>query len=363
MNDEKEIYRTENLPVFQNRMFLNRPEALACPRGDVSLVQNLRTGLVYNRAFKTELMKYDSDYQNEQAFSGVFRGHLDEVTTIVQRYFCNRTIIEVGCGKGHFIEHLLSLGFSITGLDPAYEGNNPNIIKASFDPSLGLAADGIILRHVLEHVSDPLAFLTSIYNTNGGKGKVYIEVPCFESICRQRAWFDIYYEHVNYFQQNDFLRMFDIVYEIGHVFGGQYLYVVADLSTLHPPTFCVKNRVGLPSDFLEGIERFSTIIKTYKMKYGKQKSTAIWGGASKGVIFSLFMQRAGTPIDIVIDINPTKQGKYLPASGLIVQSPQKAMKLLEPGTPVFVMNPNYLDEIISQSGNQYRYVKVQHDPL
>lgn len=157
--------------------------------------------------------------------------------------------------------------------------------------------------------------------------------------------------------------MFDIVYEIGHVFGGQYLYVVADLSTLQIPTFSEENRVELLSDFLAGIEYFSTIIKTHKMKYGRGHSTAIWGGASKGVIFSLFMQREGTLIDIVIDINPTKQGKYLPASGLIVHSPIEALKLLEPGTPIFVMNPKYLDEIISQAGKQYRYVKVKHDPL
>lgn len=81
-----ELYRAEQLPVFQNRMFRTEAEATACARGDVVLVQDSRTGLVFNATFRPELMQYDTDYQNEQALSAVFRTHLDEVTRIAERH-------------------------------------------------------------------------------------------------------------------------------------------------------------------------------------------------------------------------------------------------------------------------------------
>jgi SAM-dependent methyltransferase len=122
-------------------------------------------------------MQYDADYQNEQAVSSVFRAHLDEVAAIIQAHFKGQTLIEVGCGKGYFLEHLLTQGFAITGLDPTYEGDSPHVIKEYFTPEIGLSADGIVLRHVLEHVRDPVGFLRHIRDSNGGAGRIYIEVP------------------------------------------------------------------------------------------------------------------------------------------------------------------------------------------
>ena len=92
-----------------------------------------------------------------------------------------------------------------------------------------------------------------------------------------------------------------------------------------------------------------------------EKRRAIWGGASKGVIFSLYMQRAGVDIDMAIDINPGKQGKYLAATGLRVASPDEAEQSLKPGDDIFVMNSNYLDEIVNQSGDQFNYLTVDRD--
>jgi SAM-dependent methyltransferase len=358
MSDAWELYRAENLPVFQNRTYGSRAGAVSCPCGDVVLVQDRRTGLIYNQAFQPDRMAYDAHYQNEQAFSGVFSSHLDEVAAIIQRCFQGMSLIEVGCGKGRFLEQLQSLGFSITGLDPAYEGKNPNIVKAPFSPSLGMTAQGVILRHVLEHVPDPVGFLEQIRDANGGGGWIYIEVPCFDWICRQRAWFDIYYEHVNYFRLEDLRRMFGDVTESGWIFGDQYGYVVADLARLKVPVCRAAHRVDFPADFLHGIDHYGKVVGEWHAAGGEKKNTAIWGGASKGVLFALFMQRAGVAVDIVIDINPAKQGRRLPASGLPVHSPESALSILHPGAAVFVMNPNYLDEIVVQSDNRYTYFTV-----
>lgn len=357
----RELYRATQLPLFQNRMFHSEAAARNCAKGDVALVQDGDTGLIFNQAFQPELMDYDADYQNEQAVSSVFRAHLDEITAIIARHLAEQTLIEVGCGKGHFLEHLSAQGFQITGLDPTYEGENPRVIRAYFTPEIGLSADGIILRHVLEHVRDPVGFLGQIRDANGGAGKIYIEVPCFDWICTHRAWFDVFYEHTNYFRASDFERIFGRVYESGHSFGGQYLYVLADLASLRTPRLALSDTFVFPADFLATVDRYAALLKAPGTAGSSQ--SVIWGGASKGVIFALFMQRAGANVDFVIDINPAKQGKYLAATGLMVYSPEQALARVRPGANIFVMNSNYLPEIRQMTLNQFNYLTVDHEDL
>lgn len=351
---KRELFRVEQLPVLQNRTYAALAEALKSPTGDINLVQDSDTGLVFNNAFDERKLEYDKDYQNEQALSGVFKDHLDAVTTIINRHFYGLSLIEVGCGKGYFLDHLQAAGYDITGIDPAYEGDNVTVVKARFEASLGLRADAIVLRHVLEHIPDPVTFLADIVRANRGRGTIYIEVPCFDWICHNRAWFDIYYEHVNYFRLADFDRMFGSVLESGHLFGGQYLYVIADLASLRAPIANNSCALTFPSNFHDGIQRISSVA------YGGVHNV-VWGGASKGVIFAVHMKRIGIEFDFAVDLNPAKQDRYMPVTGLRIVSPRAVTQLLEPGSNIFIMNSNYLDEIVALSGNRYTYHKVDHE--
>jgi len=250
MKKLRELYSIDQLPIFQNRMYDTEAEATKCPKGDIRLVEDLQTGLVYNASFRPELMVYDEHYQNEQAVSPLFQEHLESVAKIVERTMGRHDLVEVGCGKGYFLELLLQHGFDITGFDPAYEGTNTRIERHYFEQSLGIKASGLILRHVLEHIQDPVDFLMRLKDANGGSGFIYIEVPNFDWICSRRAWFDIFYEHVNYFRLADFDRIFDKVVESGTVFGEQYLYVIAELASLKIPEYDEVHHVDFPEDFL-----------------------------------------------------------------------------------------------------------------
>ena len=355
--EAKLLYHQEQFPIFQNRMYDTEAEARACPKGDVQLVEDQRTGLVYNAAFQSELMTYDANYQNEQAVSPLFQEHLEYVSNIIDRCMGRKSIVEVGCGKGFFLEMLLKKEFDITGFDPTYEGTNPKVMKHYFESGVGTKANGLVLRHVLEHTQDPFDFLLQLKEANGGRGKIYIEVPCFDWICKHSAWFDIFYEHVNYFRVSDFYRMFGTVIESGHLFGGQYLYVVAELATLRRPEINPSDRVIFPRAFTRSV---SKAVQT-KLSPVKPSQTAIWGGASKGVIFALLKARAGQSVSTVIDINPAKQGKYLPATGLLVQSPVEALATLPTASTIYIMNSNYSEEIKKMSNNTFNYVEVDHE--
>lgn len=347
------LYEQQSLPVFQNRMYDSRDEALECGTGDMRLVQNLRTGLVYNQAFQPELLVYDSAYQNEQGVSAHFQAHMRSVMDIIKRTMGRKSLVEVGCGKGTFLEMLQEAGFDIAGFDPTYEGTNPKVEKHLFRKGVGIRANGLISRHVLEHIPEPVAFLRNLSEANQGAGRIYIEVPCFDWICERKTWFDVFYEHVNYFRLSDFHRIFARVVESGRIFGGQYLYVVAELSSVRQPEMSDSaEHFNFPSDFTAGV---------FAEKYATTRPAIVWGGASKGVIFSLLRSRAGYPVQAVIDINSAKQGKFLAGTGLKVESPEEVLPRLEPGDQIFVMNSNYLDEIKAVTNNKFTYILTDHE--
>jgi hypothetical protein len=73
------------------------------------------------------------------------------------------------------------------------------------------------------------------------------------------------------------------------------------------------------------------------------------------------MQRAGIAVDCVVDINPAKQGMYLPATGLRVSSPEEMMARVPVGTDVFVMNGNYLPEIKAMTQGRFNCVAIDYE--
>ena len=345
------ILEISNLPVLQNRVYNTQTEAMACVRGDIRLAQSPVHGIVSNTAFQPEKVIYDKNYQNEQGCSAIFTRHLNQVVSIIEKHGAGKTILEVGCGKGTFTEMLHARNMPVTGIDPASEGNAPYVIREPFSPELGLTGDVIVLRHVLEHIAHPFEFLKQVTTANGEKGLIYIEVPCLDWIMENHAWFDIVYEHVNYFRLPDFNRFFGKIIHSGRFFGGQYIFVVAEIASFGLIDSVNSEAISAPSDFFSGLDDALDIIAQTPGRLH-----VVWGAASKGTLFSLHLHRRGHIPDFAIDINPAKQDRYLPATGLQVLSPESAFERLRPGDVVFVMNPNYLDEIRSQGGTNYQYV-------
>lgn len=67
MSDARRLYRIEGVPVLQNRVFNTAAEARECVRGNVTLVQDSMTGLVFNEEFEPGILHYDQNYNNEQS--------------------------------------------------------------------------------------------------------------------------------------------------------------------------------------------------------------------------------------------------------------------------------------------------------
>lgn len=352
------IYEAKGFPVLQNVLYNTKEEALNCKVGDIELVQNEETGIIHNRLFDESLIDYNADYSFDPSVSQAYRKLAVGIKDIIEKYLGKEKLLEIGCGKGFFVEFLSSFGFDILGMDPAYEGSNPNIKKEYYSKETNKEFNGIIMRHVLEHIKEPYDFLCSIKDANNNKGLVYIEVPCFDYINEKSAFMDIYYEHVNYFRKKDFENMFSSIIDSGHIFGGQYLYIVADLATLKRP---VKTDVYiLNNSFFAKLEDYVHLIKN------SQKNTAIWGCGPRAQILAFWLQKYNTCIDYFVDINPVRNGKYLAlvnhyenqSGGVISDITQLLDEVKKDEAIVFVMNKNYLEEIKEMSKNRYEYITL-----
>lgn len=328
----KILFYQKGYPFLQNRVYPNKGIAVRCPTGEIEIVEETETGLIFNRKYNPHNLIYDKNYNNEQGYSREFNHHLEKVAKLINFYLGKKNLVEVGCGKGLFLEKLLEKGFDIKGYDPAYEGTNPRIKKKYFEPGITHPSKGLILRHVLEHIPEPLKFLFQLKETNGGKGLIYIEVPCFDWVNKNNAWYDIYYEHVNYFKKDFFKAAFSTIIHSGRLFRNQYLFVIADLNQLKMPT-------------RKNIKKQTNKIQKPKIKLSKKLKYVIWGAASKGVIFAIHCKKNDIKIKFAVDINPAKQEKYLPVTGIKVLSPIEARQRLRPEDVVILTNSNYLKEI------------------
>ncbi len=92
------LYEQPQFPVLQNRVYETEKAAIDCPKGDIKIVEDQRTGLIYNAAFNPDLMVYDATYNNEQALSPAFRSHLEQVAGLVEKFLGKHELVEVGCG-------------------------------------------------------------------------------------------------------------------------------------------------------------------------------------------------------------------------------------------------------------------------
>ena len=330
------IYEQKSVPLIQNKVYLTKEAAKNAPCKDVVIAQSLDNGFVFSADFTDSIIDYDMHYQNEQSNSAYFRKHLEHVIEIMQD---NQTlkgkVVEIGCGKAYFMDMLLERGVDIIGFDPTYEGESPKVVKDFFsDKYADVGAEFIILRHTLEHISQPFHFIKTIAAANNYKGRLYIEVPTFEWIMEHNATEDIFYEHCNYFTLATLQMLFKKSIG-GHFFNGQYIYVIANLADVNDE---IAKRTVEPYrvKFLERLHQYNTMISGVT-------DIAIWGAGAKGSTFLNLLDKRGEKVKCVIDINPKKQHQYVGGTGHYIIKPEE---LAEHGIKnIVVMNINYIDEI------------------
>jgi hypothetical protein len=352
--------RIDAMPVFCNAPALTAAEARQTPRGDVHLVFCSTCGMIWNSRFDSSLLAYSPAYENSLHFSAVFEQYAQELAQrLVDRYDLRGSdVIEIGSGKGEFLELLCRLGGNrCVGYDPSYEGEPYRKVgdgTLRFVRELyagdGAGANFVCSRHVLEHVERPVEFLQMLRLSLGedSNAVVYIEVPAAEYLLSELSAWDIIYEHRSIFSGPALRRAVEAagfeVLDLGRSFGDQYLWVEARAAPLPgpvtPPGTEVDGLAALAarfdSRFRQALETWSSEVRTL----GDRGTVAVWGAGSKGVTF---LNLAAPERAVVVDVNPRKRGLFVVGRGDRIISPSD-LAAVEP-VAVLVMNPIYRDEI------------------
>ena len=114
------------VPTNSCILMQDQEEARSYPRGDIVLGLCNQCGFICNMAFVQELTEYSGRYEETQGFSGTFNKYHQELAEdLIKRYqLQNKSVLEIGCGKGEFLELLCRLGGNKgLGFDPGYDYN------------------------------------------------------------------------------------------------------------------------------------------------------------------------------------------------------------------------------------------------
>lgn len=358
--------RLEGLPLHCNVLLRTRELARQYPRGDVVLAFCQGCGLIYNLAFEPELMNYSTEYENSLTFSPFFQSYLQDLAhyLIDKHQLKGKDIIEIGCGKGDFLTMLCEMGGNQgVGFDPTYELRRDGskafsqikVIRDFYSERYSsYQGDLVCSRHTLEHVQHPAELLATIRRSIRPQRHpvIFFEVPNAAYMLREVAVWDVIYEHCSYFGPESLVRLFTAcgfeVIDLREAFDGQYIWVEALPSNGH-------SRVDL--DVQCGFQEMATTVAHFARASSakierwrrllqqidrKNQKCVVWGAGSKGVTF-LNLLNLQDQVDHVVDINPHKQGMFIPGTGQPIVAPE-FLKECNPDV-VLVMNPIYLDEI------------------
>lgn len=353
--------RRDRVPVHQNLVIADSHRAQSTTRGKMEVTVCEKCGFIFNKAFDPRFLAYGETYDNTQSFSPFFSHYLDMLVRelVEERGVHDCSIVEIGCGKGHFLRKLIEYpgannrGF---GFDPSYVGVESDVegrleFRRCFydDSCTDVEADVVICRHVIEHIDQPLLMLRTVRSALGTSRpvKVFFETPCVEWILKGRILWDFFYEHCSIFSAATLRLAFGqagfAVQRVEHVFGGQYLWLEGQPADhLEESTLNGRNSVEMACSYKDAEAMILTQWRKRLLHLSQNGKTALWGAGAKGATLAHLVDPERSLIDCVIDINPNKQGGYIPGTGHPIVSP---LDLPVRGVrSAILMNPNYHSE-------------------
>ena len=264
-------------------------------------------------------------------------------------------VLEIGCFDGSFLS--LFEGRRLTGCEPnpmgrmAAERYGVEVVPryfsaADFEDS---SIDLVVMRHLIEHLPEPLQALEACRQIIKPAGRLLIETPNIEHTLTQHVVGNFYHQHLHYFSRESLpliLRRagFEIV---AHGIMDFRQFVVA-AKVEGTKNVVDDTRAPYGAMICSQIDGFRQYLEALRLDMAAWLAAnpgriAIYGASSTatGIVYA-----GGLPpgrLAYLVDADPRKHGKVLPGTDCTVFSPEHLRE--DPVETVFIASDFFKEEI------------------
>ncbi len=318
------------LPTTMNRVFASPERARRAAQGDVALSQCAHCGLVTNTAFDPDLVleHFDAAYDCAQHHSLAWRARVGAQLDAILARVSLASVCEIGSGSGWTLEAWRARGRTTSGFDPTYRGPDASILPRPYVAGERLPCDLIYIQHVLDELPALSTMLTGLRRSAPNAHLFFEVLDASSTLLAGHVW-DIAYERCHYFPVETLLGAFEGARRMPG--PNAYLEVLTTTAALRPhPGVTTQPKLRLEL----GLERLRAAFDALP-----RRPIYLWGASNRGGNVAHLV----SGVTALLDVNPAKQGGYLPGTGHEILAPAQ-LGAREPGA-IVVTNPAYLDEI------------------
>jgi len=324
---------------------------------------------------------FDSNYVYFSSFSSSWLKHSKEYTDMMTRRFGyneNSLVIEVASNDGYLLQYFKQKNIPVLGIEPtantakaAKEKGIDSIIEffgtklAKELSEKNTKADLLLGNNVLAHVPDILDFVGGLKIILKDTGVITMEFPHLMQLVDNNQFDTIYHEHFSYLSfhtvkqifTSQELEMFDVEEIPTHggslrVFAKHKNDTTKSISQNVIKLLEKEAKKGLTTlNYYDHFQQQALKVKLDLTDFlisqkRAGKKVAAYGAAAKGNTMLNYCGIKNDLIEFVVDANPHKQNKFLPASHIPVLKEQH-LKDVKPDF-VIIFPWNLKDEITSQ---------------
>ncbi|RJE48782.1 SAM-dependent methyltransferase [Dehalobacter sp. MCB1] len=319
---------------------------------------------VCDACYLVQLQEFESpqaifeDYAYFSSFSESWLRHAQTYTEqMIHGFGVNQQmqVVEIACNDGYLLQYFVKHGIPVLGIEPAKnvaleaEKRGIPIITEFFGENLaaylvekGVKADLLIGNNVLAHVPDLNDFVKGLKILLNSNGMITLEFPHLLQLINGNQFDTIYHEHFSYFSLLTIQKVFEHVeLEVFHVeeiptHGGSLrVYVKHSEDTfrmkMNSVTELLQKEMDAGLNAIQTYIRFAKDVRKIKqeiMQFFKgikeQGCTIVgYGAPAKGNTLLNYCEIGIDTIEYTVDLNPYKQGLYLPGTHIPVYSPER----------------------------------------
>jgi SAM-dependent methyltransferase len=344
--------------------------------------------LVCGKCFLVQLEEFEtpeqifSDYAYFSSYSSSWLEHSERYAEqMIERLQLDgqSQVVEIASNDGYLLQFFRNREIAVLGVEPA--ANVAEVAVAKGIPTVveffgvqtahELArtsqADLLLGNNVLAHVPDLNDFVAGMKLLLRPGGVITMEFPHLMRLMQDNQWDTIYHEHFSYFSfltvsavfAAHGLRLFDVQELPTH--GGSLRIFAAHAEDEQKPESAAARELA-ERERAAGFERLETYlgyglrveqdnrqILSFLIELKEQgQRVAAYGAPAKGNTLLNYCGVRRDMVEYTCDLNPHKQGHFLPGSHIPIRSPQE---LREDRPDVVLILPwNLKDEIVEQLG-------------